>query len=114
PPPICTDPARCISDSREPGMGSKVAVKMADDYRLGGIAQLGERLGGTQKVAGSSPASSTPRAAIGTHELRERLGWHLERASRGESMTIARRGRVLAELHPPGTAAALGVISESA
>jgi hypothetical protein len=31
---------------------------MAADYRLGAIAQLGERLHGMQEVAGSSPASS--------------------------------------------------------
>jgi hypothetical protein len=30
------------------------------ELTLGAIAQLGERLSGTQKVAGSSPASSTP------------------------------------------------------
>jgi hypothetical protein len=37
----------------------KLGVRMASEYELGAIAQLGERLGGTQKVAGSSPASST-------------------------------------------------------
>ncbi len=36
-----------------------VGVTMADDYQFGAIAQLGERLAGSQKVAGSSPASST-------------------------------------------------------
>jgi hypothetical protein len=34
-------------------------VTMAAQYRLGAIAQLGERLHGMQEVAGSSPASST-------------------------------------------------------
>lgn len=39
-------------------------VTMASDYELpGAIAQLGERLAGSQKVAGSSPASSTPPKA---------------------------------------------------
>jgi PD-(D/E)XK endonuclease len=33
-------------------------VHFAEQYRLGAIAQLGERLAGSQKVAGSSPASS--------------------------------------------------------
>ncbi len=33
-------------------------VTMAADHELGAIAQLGERLRGTQEVAGSSPASS--------------------------------------------------------
>ena len=35
-------------------------VKWAAQYEFGAIAQLGERLAGSQKVAGSSPASSTP------------------------------------------------------
>jgi PD-(D/E)XK endonuclease len=38
----------------------KAGVRMASAYELGAIAQLGERLSGTQEVAGSSPASSTP------------------------------------------------------
>jgi hypothetical protein len=38
-------------------------VNFAVDYELGAIAQLGERLSGTQEVAGSSPASSTDKAA---------------------------------------------------
>ena len=37
-----------------------IGVTMAADYEFGAIAQLGERLRGTQEVAGSSPASSTP------------------------------------------------------
>jgi PD-(D/E)XK endonuclease len=37
----------------------EAAVNYADHYDLGAIAQLGERLRGTQEVAGSSPASST-------------------------------------------------------
>jgi hypothetical protein len=42
----------------------RLGVTMADDYRLGAVAQLGERLAGSQKVRGSSPLSSTgPKAA---------------------------------------------------
>ncbi|MDX6649605.1 MAG: hypothetical protein QOJ97_1556 [Solirubrobacteraceae bacterium] len=37
-------------------------VRMAAAYEFGAIAQLGERLSGTQKVAGSSPASSIAKA----------------------------------------------------
>ena len=40
-------------------------VHWADDYRLGAIAQLGERLGGTQEVVGSSPTSSTAKPPLG-------------------------------------------------
>ena len=37
----------------------RVGIHLADEYELGAIAQLGERLRGTQEAAGSSPASST-------------------------------------------------------
>jgi PD-(D/E)XK endonuclease len=38
-------------------------VRMAAAYELGAIAQLGERLRGTQEAVGSSPTSSTTKAA---------------------------------------------------
>ncbi len=38
--------------------GQLVGVKMADDYPLGAVAQLGERRAGSAKVRGSSPLSS--------------------------------------------------------
>ncbi len=40
--------------------GQQLGVKMADDYLLGAVAQLGERLAGSEEVRGSSPLSSTP------------------------------------------------------
>ena len=40
--------------------GQRVGVKMAADYPLGAVAQLGERSAGSRKVRGSSPLSSTP------------------------------------------------------
>jgi PD-(D/E)XK endonuclease len=38
----------------------KRLLRSAENYELGAIAQLGERLHGMQEAAGSSPASSTP------------------------------------------------------
>ena len=38
--------------------GQLMGVKMADDYPLGAVAQLGERRAGSAKVRGSSPLSS--------------------------------------------------------
>ena len=38
-------------------------LKWAADYRLGAVAQLEERLAGSQKVRGSSPLSSTQEEA---------------------------------------------------
>ena len=82
--------------------GQRGAVTMAAQYEFGAIAQLGERLGGTQKAAGSSPASSTPRETrIGSHEFREHFGWYLERSVRGERFLITRRGKPHARLEPP-------------
>jgi hypothetical protein len=50
----------------------ELGIRWAKDYefaatlsRLGAIAQLGERLRGTQEVAGSSPAGSTSQAVEG-------------------------------------------------
>ena len=37
----------------------RASVTMASDYEFGAVAQLGERLAGSQKVRGSSPLSST-------------------------------------------------------
>jgi hypothetical protein len=37
----------------------KLAINWARQYEFGAIAQLGERLAGSEEVAGSSPASST-------------------------------------------------------
>jgi hypothetical protein len=37
----------------------RLGIHLAEQYELGAIAQLGERLHGMQEVAGSSPASST-------------------------------------------------------
>jgi hypothetical protein len=44
--------------------GQQLAIRYAEQYRLNGaIAQLGERLAGSQKVGGSSPPGSTDREA---------------------------------------------------
>jgi PD-(D/E)XK endonuclease len=57
-----------------PRNNQRLGVNWAEDYAFenlalhcggqGAIAQLGERLGGTQKVAGSSPAGSTPSSKL--------------------------------------------------
>jgi len=73
-----------------PRNAQRACINLAADYQLGAIAQLGERSAGSRKVAGSSPASSTPptRSAddeitVGAHKLPKplrlldgtRLGW---------------------------------------
>jgi prevent-host-death family protein len=99
-----------------PKNGQRACLNRAVDFELpGAIAQLGERLRGTQEVAGSSPASSTSHAdaeagaaheVIGAHQFRNRFGWYFERASRGASILITRRGRPYAQLSSPPAPAA--------
>jgi PD-(D/E)XK endonuclease len=85
--------------------GQRAAINWADDYSLGAIAQSGERLRGTQEVAGSSPASSTAQAdgesTVGAHLCRNHFGYWMERAAAGEEILITRRGRRYARLGPP-------------
>ena len=80
----------------------RACIHAATDFELSGaIAQLGEHLRGTQGVAGSSPASSTPTAVdVGCHEFRNHFGYYLERAAAGEEIRISRRGRPYARLVP--------------
>jgi prevent-host-death family protein len=86
----------------------RAAINWADDYLLGAIAQSGERLRGTQEVAGSSPASSTSEAngdggevAVGAHQFRNHFGYWMERAAAGDEILITRRGHRYARLSPP-------------
>src|ERR1700730_5789542 len=47
-----------------PRNGQRACINLASSFDFeGAIAQLGERLGGTQEVVGSSPTSSTHAAA---------------------------------------------------
>jgi prevent-host-death family protein len=89
-----------------PQNGQKAALHFAADYRLGAIAQLGERPAGSREVVGSSPTSSTfvtpgTVSTLGAHEYRNRFGWYMERAAAGESFLITRRGKPYARLSPP-------------
>ena len=76
--------------------GQRAGVTMADDHRLGAVAQLGERLGGTQEVVGSIPISSTPPPSadiiVGAHEFRERFGYWMELAAAGTDVLVTRHG----------------------
>ena len=83
-----------------PRNGQRAALHFAADYRLGAIAQLGERPAGSREVVGSSPTSSTPRQ-LGAHDFRGKFGWYMDRAAAGESFLITRRGKPYARLVPP-------------
>ena len=80
--------------------GQLASLHFASDYELGAIAQLGERLAGSQKVVGSSPTGSIasppnsgPETEVGAHEFRNRFGWYMERAAAGEQFLVRRRGK---------------------
>jgi prevent-host-death family protein len=93
-----------------PKNAQRAAINWASEYELAGaVAQLEERCRGTAEVTGSSPVSSTPRVpeAIGSNIFRERFGWYMQRASRGESFEITRRGKPFARLLPPAAQLAL-------
>jgi prevent-host-death family protein len=90
-----------------PSRNSQLAcINLGSDYRLGAIAQLGERSAGSRKVGGSSPPSSTPQVdgelVVPAHEFRNRFGYWMERAASGEEILITRQGRRFARLGPVG------------
>jgi hypothetical protein len=84
----------------------RASLHFASDFALSGaVAQLGERLRGTQEAVGSSPISSTsPEPApttVGAHEFRNRFGWYMERAAAGEEIRVTRRGRPYVRVSRP-------------
>jgi hypothetical protein len=88
-----------------PRNGQRACINLANEYRLGAIAQLGERPAGSREVVGSSPTSSTPRIdgeiVVGSNRFRDRFGYWMERAAAGDEILITRRGRRFARLGPP-------------
>jgi PD-(D/E)XK endonuclease len=89
-----------------PRNGQRAALNWAAQYELSGaIAQLEERLRGTQEVAGSSPASSTSEQTegvveVGAHEFRNRFGYWMECAAGGAEVRVHRRGKPHVRLMP--------------
>lgn len=88
-----------------PRNGQRAGLNLASGFELpGAVAQLGERLRGTQEAVGSSPISSTPSAkpveSVGAHEFRNRFGWYMERAAAGEHVHVSRHGRPFVRLLP--------------
>jgi hypothetical protein len=85
----------------------RACINLASSFDFdGAIAQLGERLAGSQKVVGSSPTSSTSSSpalisdrsvdvptTIGSHSFREQLGWWMDRVAAGEQVIITRHGK---------------------
>lgn len=77
----------------------RAALNWASEYEFSGaVAQLEERLTGSQEVTGSSPVSSTldpggETIDIGAHQFRNHFGYYMERAAAGAEINVSRRGR---------------------
>lgn len=76
----------------------RAALNFAARYEFSGaVAQLEERLTGSQEVTGSSPVSSTLDGAdaidVGAHQFRNHFGYYMERAAAGAEIRVSRRGR---------------------
>jgi PD-(D/E)XK endonuclease len=77
--------------------GQPAGVTMADDYRLGAVAQLGERCHGMAEVVGSIPISSTPPGADASSSAPTRsatasANW-MQLAAGGTDVVITRHGK---------------------
>ena len=87
-----------------PRNAQRACINLADDFDfVGAIAQLGERLRGTQEVAGSSPASSTSAdgpTAVASNPFRDHLGYWMERVAGGQEVMVTFRGKPRALLKP--------------
>lgn len=93
-----------------PKNNQHAALNWATAYEFpGAVAQLAERLTGSQEAGGSNPPSSTPGVEasapggeeVGAHCFRNRFGYHMERASGGVEILIRRHGKPYARLGPP-------------
>jgi prevent-host-death family protein len=95
-----------------PRNGQRACINLASDFEFAGaVAQLGERLSGTQKATGSSPVSSTPSGGgavrhVGANKFRNHFGYYMERAAAGEEVLVTRHGRPFVRLS--------GVVSQPA
>lgn len=84
----------------------RASLNWAADYEFrGAVAQLEERVAGSDEVRGSSPLSSTPDDAasrgVGMDRFYARLAHYVRKAEAGEEVLVTRRGRPVARLVPP-------------
>ena len=107
-------PSELVADRRaiylrlEPARnGQRACINLASDFEFNGaVAQLArasrwQREGrGFESHQLHSPLQSVAEESIGSDEFRNRLGWYMERASRGERFFVTRRGRPYVRLTP--------------
>ncbi len=85
--------------------GQRACTNLAENFEFeGAIAQLGERLSGTQEVVGSSPTSSTPSLEdpimVGSNPFRDKLGYWMQRVAGGQEVLVTHRGKPRVRLSP--------------
>jgi hypothetical protein len=83
----------------------RASVHFAADYEFpGAVAQLEERLAGSEEARGSSPLSSITEdlatAGVGMERFYAGLAHYVRRAEAGEEVVVTRRGRPVARLVP--------------
>jgi prevent-host-death family protein len=83
----------------------RAALNLAAEYEFrGAVAQLEERVAGSDEVRGSSPLSSTPsitlKDRVGMDEFYARLAHYVRRAETGGTVTVTRWGKAVATLGP--------------
>jgi prevent-host-death family protein len=91
----------------EPRNFQRACINLASDYEFAGaVAQLGRALRWQRRGRGfESHQLHSSRAPtenqVGAHEFREKFGYWMDRAARGDEILITRRGRRYARLGPP-------------
>jgi prevent-host-death family protein len=103
-----------------PRNAQRACINLAAQFEFpGAVAQLEERVAGSDEVRGSSPLSSidvppgSKATVVRSHDFRNRFGYHLERAAAGHSLLITRHGRPFARLGPPDEVSGEGERSSS-
>lgn len=87
----------------------RASLNWAADYEFSGaVAQLAERLAGSEEARGSNPLSSTSQAedapaieTVGAHEFRNHFGYFMEQAAQGTEILVSKRGRPFVRLLGP-------------
>jgi prevent-host-death family protein len=92
-----------------PRNNQRACINLADDFVFeGAIAQLEERLRGTQEVGGSSPPSSisssapepAPPLTVGSNPFRNHFGYWIDVVAAGQDVVVTRRGKPRLRLTP--------------
>ena len=95
---------------KRPRNGQRAALNWATAYEFqGAVAQLAERVAGSDEAEGSNPSSSTPIEdedlptveEVGAHQFRNHFGHYMELAADGSEILVRRHGRPFARLGPP-------------